>query len=188
MCDEKKIIEDVKESVEELDKAAEEAVEKAADAVGEAVDQTADALEEPINNIEKTVGDLKKKIEEITEKKDEETGEEKKFTIPDFSLNDDQKERIAEIKENAAEKFDAVKDKVTDKVTEIRENVDVDRGKVWRDGFLDLKNTVRTFLYSCIFMASHHSKHRTAKTGPLLGFGNGDVYTQDVTHDLLPQL
>lgn len=127
MCDEKKIMDDVKESVEELDKAAEEAAEAVSDAVEEAADKTADALDEPISNIEKTVGDLKKKIEEITEKKDEDEDDGKKFTIPDFSLNDDQKERIAEFKENAAAKVDAVKDKVTDKVAEIRENVDVDK-------------------------------------------------------------
>ena len=42
MCDEKKIMDDVKESVEELDKAAEEAAEAVSDAVEETADKTAD--------------------------------------------------------------------------------------------------------------------------------------------------
>lgn len=139
MCDEKKIIDDVKETVEELDKAAEEAAEAVGDAVEDAADKLTDAageaLEEPIAHIEKTVDDLKKKIEEITEKNEPEDEEkEHRFSIPEFSLNEEQKEKLNDLKTTAAAKADEIKDKaaagfdeVKDKARELRDNVDLDK-------------------------------------------------------------
>lgn len=74
---------------------------------------------EPIDSIEETVADLKKKIEELSDEEDEKQPEEDKLSIPKF-ITDEQKAKIAEIKEKAAatvnESIDDIKKKSSDAV------------------------------------------------------------------------
>jgi hypothetical protein len=118
-------------SAETEDKAAEPAetpaAETPAEEVSEAVEETAeaikDATEQAAENIEKTVEDLRRKIKEISS--DEEKGSGEPTPSVDFGLNEEQKAKIEEIRENTMKSVNETISEVKKKADEFTANPDV---------------------------------------------------------------
>lgn len=80
-------------------------------------DALSDTAKEPVESIEKTVEDLKKKIQEINEasEKEDTDKEDRKLNIPDFKLNEEQKEKITDIRQKTVETVNKSIDEIKSK-------------------------------------------------------------------------
>jgi hypothetical protein len=127
MCDEEKKMD---ETVEEVKDTAEKAAD-AAEAVDETVSAAAEKVSEKTENsqesIEKTVEDLRRKIKEISVDDDNaEKEDEPKLTV-DFKLNDEQKAKIEEIRENTMKSVNETISEVKHKADEITASPDIQK-------------------------------------------------------------
>jgi hypothetical protein len=103
--------------------AEETPAEQVSDAVEETAEEIKEAADHAAESIEKTVEDLRRKIKEISS--DEEKADDEPTPSVDFGLNEEQKAKIEEIRENTMKSVNETISEVKKKADEFTSNPDV---------------------------------------------------------------